>query len=58
MMCDMDTNTNINKTKEEIIYELLLSLNKGDSYSVEDRVMFARHQYKQLVEDGIIVEAN
>lgn len=54
----METNTNINKTKEEIIYEILLSLNKGDTYDVEDRVMLARHQYKQLVEDGIIVEAD
>lgn len=35
------TNTNIGKTKEEIIYELLLSLNTGDSYYVkgtEDRI--------------------
>lgn len=54
--------TNLNKTKEEIIYELLLSLNKGDSYycleglSGAPRVNVAIAQYESLVEEGIIVE--
>lgn len=50
--------TNLNKTKAEIIYELLLSLNRGDSSCITDRVMFAEHQYGQLVENGIIVETD
>ena len=53
------TNTNIGKTKEEIIYELLLSLNTGDSYYVkgtEDRIWLAKHQYERLVNEGVIKE--
>lgn len=50
--------TNLNKTKEEIIYELLLSLNRGDSSYITDRAMWAEHQYRQLVENGIIVETD
>ena len=38
---------------EEIIHVLLLSLNRGDSSCITDRVMFAEHQYEQLVENGI-----
>ena len=38
----------LNKTKEEIIFELLLSLNKGDGGYIEDRVDHAIKQYKQL----------
>lgn len=48
--------TNLNKTKEEIIYELVLSLNKGDSYYVDQRVDVALEQYNKLVENGIIKE--
>lgn len=48
--------TNLNKTKEEIIYELVLSLNKGDSYYVDCRVDVALSQYNKLVEKGIIKE--
>lgn len=49
--------TNLNKTKEEIVYELVLSLNKGDSYYVNQRVDVALEQYNKLVEKGIIKEA-
>ena len=54
--------TNLNKTKEEIVYELLLSLNNGDSYYVQNdgsampRISLAIAQYNALVEKGIIVE--
>lgn len=53
------TKTNLGKTKEEIIYELLLSLNTGDSYYVkgtEDRVWLAKSQYDRLVDEGVIKE--
>ncbi len=48
--------TNLNKTKEEIIFELLLSLNKGDCRYAEDRVGIALSQYEDLVEEDIIKE--
>ena len=55
--------TNLNKTKEEIIFELVLSLNKGDSgyatgYGSDDspRVENAIIQYNALVKAGIIKE--
>ena len=44
------------KTKEEIIYELLLSLNNGDSGYIDRRVDYAIQQYEQLVKAGIIKE--
>ena len=53
------TKTNIGKTKEEIIYEILLSLNTGDSYYVkgtEDRIWLAKCQYERLVNEGVIKE--
>ena len=50
--------TNLNKTKEEIVYELVLSLNKGDSYYVDQRVDVALEQYNKLVEKGIVKEEN
>lgn len=53
------TNTNLGKTKEEIIYELLLSLNAGDNYyvrSTDDRIQLAKHQYERLVDEGVIEE--
>ena len=43
-------------TKEEIILKLLLSLNAGDSYYVDQRVNVAIEQYSKLVKKGIIVE--
>lgn len=51
------TKTNLGKTKEEIIYELLLSLNAGDNYyvrSTDDRIQLAKHQYERLVDEGVI----
>lgn len=46
--------TNLNKEREEIIYELLLSLNNGNACYVDDRVRIAIDQYNQLVENKIV----
>jgi hypothetical protein len=46
--------TNLNKTKEEIIYELVLSLNKGNCGYSGDRVDMAIRQYNSLVNFGLI----
>lgn len=43
-------------TKEEIILQLVLSLNRGNSGGAYDRVGFAVRQYEQLVDRGIIKE--
>lgn len=43
-------------TKEEIILQLVLSLNHGDSRSVESRVYWAEYQYRDMVARGIIKE--
>ena len=43
-------------TKEEIILQLVLSLNRGDSMSAEIRVGMAERQYNQMVARGIIKE--
>lgn len=50
--------TNLNKTKEAIIFEILLSLNKGDVgfRDPEMRVQLAKEQYSELVKQGIVVE--
>lgn len=48
--------TNLNKTKEEIIYEIVLSLNKGNSCSIQERVRLAIAQYDDLVSKKIITE--
>lgn len=54
--------TNLNKTREEIIYELLISLNQGNSYFVEmndkatPRIDLAISQYEALLNRGIIIE--
>ena len=40
--------TNLNKTKDQIIYELLLSLNEGNCGYVDSRVDYAVQQYEQL----------
>jgi hypothetical protein len=45
-------------TKEEIILKLVCSLNAGDSYYVDKRVVVAIEQYNMLVDKGIIVEEN
>lgn len=47
---------NLNKTREEIIYELVLSFNNGDSCTPEDRVRLAIAQYTDLVNEKIIYE--
>lgn len=46
--------TNLNKTREEIVYELLISLNHGNSSYVQDRVRLAIDQYDELVQRGIV----
>ena len=43
-------------TKADIILELVMSLNRGDSGGVYDRVKFAIKQYEALVEHEIIEE--
>ena len=48
--------TNTRKTKAEVILELVLSMNRGNSGSIESRPRFAEQQYKELVGRGIIVE--
>lgn len=48
--------TNLKKTREEIIYELLLSLNNGNSGYINSRVEYAIEQYEKLVEENIIKE--
>lgn len=55
--------TNLGKSKEEIVYELLLSVNRGcnniDSNPELDakrRVQLVGREYSMLVEDGIIKE--
>lgn len=48
--------TNLNKTKEQIIYELLISMNNGDNACYDDRLQYAMKQYEQLVKNKIVVE--
>ena len=48
--------TNLNKSKEQIIYELLISMNNGNNACYDDRLQYAIEQYEQLVEKGIVVE--
>ena len=48
--------TNLNKKKEEIIYELLISLNNGNNATMYERLKYAKVQYSQLVEEGIVKE--
>ena len=45
-------------TKAEIILQLVLSLNRGDSMSAELRVQMAERQYNDMVARGIIKEEN
>lgn len=50
---------NLNKTREETIFELLLSINQGNSYYVsgdQDCIWYAINQYDRLVEEGVIKE--
>ena len=46
--------TNLNKTREEIIYELVLSLNNGNCSYIGDRVEIAIRQYDEFVRCGVI----
>lgn len=48
--------TNLNKTREEIIYELVLSLNKGNCSYSGDRVEMAIRQYNEFVRCGVVKE--
>ena len=48
--------TNLNKTREEIIYELVLSLNNGNNSYIGDRVEIAIRQYDEFVRHGVIKE--
>ena len=48
--------TNTVKTKADIILDLVLSLNRGDSLGVESRVEWAERQYNDMVARGIIKE--
>jgi len=48
--------TNLNKTREGIIYELLLSLNQGNSGDASMRVEVATTQYELLIGKGLIKE--
>lgn len=43
-------------TKEEIVLQLVCSLNTGDSGYISDRVRYAIEQYGQLVKKGVIKE--
>ena len=43
-------------TKADIILDLIMSLNKGDSGPIEHRVKWALDQYDKLVKLGIIKE--
>lgn len=41
------------KTREDIIYEILISLNQGNCGDIENRVHYAIKQYEQLIEKVI-----
>ena len=43
-------------SKEEIILQLVLSLNRGNSMSAELRIQMAERQYNDMVNRGIIKE--
>ena len=43
-------------TKEEIILNLLFTLNKGNCGTIADRPYYAIEQYNRLVAKGIITE--
>lgn len=48
--------TNTGKTKAEVILYLVMSLNAGDSYNINQRVDTAIEQYNKLVKRRIIIE--
>jgi hypothetical protein len=43
-------------TKADIILDLVLSLNRGDSLPAEVRVEYAERQYNEMVKRGVIKE--
>ena len=43
-------------TKADIILDLVMSLNKGNSLSADVRVEYAEKQYNDMVKRGIIKE--
>ena len=43
-------------SKEELIIQLLISLNKGDSGYINERVRYAIEQYDKLVKEKILPE--
>ena len=45
----------MSKTREEIILELIKSLNTGNCGYISDRVYYACKQYNDLVDRGIII---
>lgn len=48
--------TNTGKTKAEIILDLVISLNYGNSGYIAERVRYATEQYDKLVSAGVIEE--
>lgn len=48
--------TSLGKTNKQIIYELILSLNQGNTSYADYRVNTAIAQYKQLITNKIIIE--
>ena len=48
--------TNMGKTKTEIIFDLVLSMNRGNSGYIYERVDNAIKQYTDLLRLGIIKE--
>ena len=47
---------NTGKTKEEIILDLVMSLNRGDCGTIADRPYYAIEQYNRLINKGILEE--
>lgn len=48
--------TNLGKTKAEVILDLVISLNRGNSGYIDERVRYATEQYDKLVASGVIKE--
>lgn len=48
----------INKSREDIIFELLISLNQGNCAYVDERVDYAIKQYDVLLARGIVIADN
>jgi hypothetical protein len=48
--------TNTGKTKAEVILDLVMSMNRGNSGYIDERIRYACEQYDALVKAGIIEE--